>query len=64
MGGDNRINCFKCNFFYITWDVHYPHGCKAMGFKTKQLPSVTVYQSSGKPCQLFSEKKDIKPDQS
>jgi hypothetical protein len=35
-----------------------------MGFKTKQLPSMLVFQSSGKPCELYKEKTNKKPDQS
>jgi len=33
-----------------------PYGCKAFGFKTKQIPSAVVYQSSGKSCQGYEEK--------
>jgi hypothetical protein len=36
-----------------------PYGCKSFGFKTRQLPSVVVYQSSGKSCQGFEEKEKI-----
>lgn len=59
-----KINCYKCNYFYVTWDPQHPNGCKAMGFKSKLLPSITVYRSSGKPCQLFSKKAIRKPDPS
>ncbi|RLC23350.1 MAG: uracil-DNA glycosylase [Deltaproteobacteria bacterium] len=64
MTKDYRRNCFKCTFFYVTWDVQHPNGCKAMGFKTKQLPSVVVFKSSGKPCELYKKKILKKPDQS
>lgn len=60
----NRRNCFKCKFFYVTWDPKHPNGCRAMGFKTKQLPSVIVFQSSGNPCETYEEKTLKKPDQS
>jgi len=53
---DNRVNCYKCHFFFVTWEPSLPYGCRAMGFKTKQLPSIVVHRSSGKPCQLFQEK--------
>jgi len=56
MLNDIRRNCFKCSFFYITWDAKYPHGCKAMRIKTKQLPSIMVFQSSGNPCEFYKEK--------
>ena len=64
MPRDYRRNCFKCAFFYVTWDEQHPNGCKAMGFKTRQLPSVVVFQSSGKPCELYKKKTPNKPDQS
>jgi len=64
MNLDYKRNCYKCNYYYVTWDPQRPNGCKAMGFKSKQLPSITVYRSSGKPCQLFSEKVIRKPSQS
>lgn len=54
-----HIDCFKCRYFYITWDANQPRGCKAFGFKTKQLPSAVVFESSGKPCLKFSPKKTI-----
>ena len=58
-----RRDCFKCRFFYVTWDPQHPNGCKAMGFKTKQLPSTVVFQSSGKPCEAYKEKTFKSPDQ-
>jgi len=51
-----RINCNKCKHYYITWDTRMPYGCKAFGFKTRQIPSAVVYQSSGNACQGFEEK--------
>jgi hypothetical protein len=60
----HRVNCYKCIYFYVTWDPQCPNGCKAMGFKSKLMPSMTVFRSSGKSCQLFSEKTIRKPDPS
>jgi hypothetical protein len=51
-----RINCRDCKFYYITFDAGAPYGCRAYGFKSKQMPSVAVRQSSGNNCQLFSSK--------
>ncbi len=51
-----KINCRNCKYYYITWDSNMPHGCKAFGFKTRQIPSLVVFQSSGKDCQAFEEK--------
>lgn len=35
-----------------------PYGCKMFGFKSFQMPSLAVFQSSGKECQGFDEKPD------
>jgi hypothetical protein len=52
----NRINCFNCVHFAITWDVKFPKACKAFGFKTANMPSVTVFQSTGSECIAFTPK--------
>ncbi|WP_304544245.1 uracil-DNA glycosylase [Sulfurimonas microaerophilic] len=51
-----RINCRRCEYYFVTWEANQPHGCKAYGFKSKQLPSMVVFSSSGVPCSLFQEK--------
>lgn len=51
------IDCSKCIHFYITWDKKYPRGCKAMGFKSKEVPSAMVYKTSGVECLRFEKKK-------
>ena len=51
------IDCHKCKHYYVTWDKHFPHGCKAMKFKSKQLPSTVVFVSSNIECLLFEKKK-------
>ncbi|WP_108306088.1 uracil-DNA glycosylase [Metalysinibacillus jejuensis] len=51
-----RVNCFQCHYFKVTWDVNNPRACAAYGFKTKQLPSVVVKQSSGMDCMKFVPK--------
>jgi len=54
---EGRKNCRKCKHYYITWDAKFPYGCRLFGIKSKQIPSVVVYKSSGKVCQGFEEKK-------
>ncbi|WP_432408138.1 uracil-DNA glycosylase [Wukongibacter sp. M2B1] len=56
MEKNNRVNCFKCKYFYITWDPNNPKGCKYFVFKTQLIPSIAVLKSSGKSCQAFVEK--------
>lgn len=58
-----RINCYECIHHFITHQPNHPYGCKAYGFKSKKMPSVAVFESSGKPCQAY-EKKDSKSQSS
>ena len=48
-----RIVCQKCIHYYVTWEANRPHGCKAYGFKSKQIPSTIVLNSSGEKCQQY-----------
>jgi len=50
------IDCYKCEHFYVTWDTHFPHGCRSMKFKSRQLPPLVVLMSSQTDCLLFEEK--------
>jgi hypothetical protein len=53
-----NIDCTKCTHFYITWDKNYPRGCRAMGFKCREIPSVMVCKASGVECLRFEKKKE------
>ncbi|MFL8937656.1 uracil-DNA glycosylase [Rossellomorea oryzaecorticis] len=53
---EKRINCFKCRYFYTTWEPAHPRGCRGYSFKTKAMPSTVVLQSSGRPCLKFVRK--------
>ena len=46
-------NCLRCAHYQVTWDIQAPHGCKALGFKSRYLPHVHVKQTSGIHCQMF-----------
>lgn len=54
---ERRVDCNKCQYYYVTWDPKFPRGCKAFGFKTRELPSLSVFRSSGQPCLRFTPKK-------
>jgi hypothetical protein len=54
---DKKINCFTCKYFYLTWDKKYPRGCKAMGFKSREIPSQAVFQASGLDCAKYEKRK-------
>ncbi|MBN2654263.1 MAG: uracil-DNA glycosylase [Nitrospirae bacterium] len=47
------INCFKCRHFYITWDKKFRYGCRAMGFKSYEMPSDEVLNASRVECLRF-----------
>ncbi|MCK9472573.1 uracil-DNA glycosylase [Sulfurimonas sp.] len=55
-----RINCRRCQYYYVTWEAQRPHGCKAYGFKSSQIPSLLVFQSTGSDCTMFKEKNPSK----
>lgn len=52
-----KINCFHCIHFFITWDDRFPRGCRAMDFKSSKMPSTVVYEASGMQCAKFQPKK-------
>ena len=58
--GPKRSNCMGCQHFYITYETSHPYGCRAMAFKSKEMPNSVVFASSGMQCQLFSPKGPLK----
>jgi hypothetical protein len=57
---ETEINCFSCSRFYITYDIDFPYGCRAAGFKSRLMPSKEMYIISGIECQLFTEKEKLR----
>jgi len=53
---DARPNCFQCAAFFITYDSQRPYGCRAFGMKSRLLPALAIFQTSGQHCQLFQPK--------
>ena len=51
-----RIDCRKCENYYVTWEKKTPHGCTAMGFKSQVIPSAVVFRNTGHSCILFEPK--------
>jgi len=50
--------CHKCRHYYVTWEPKFPHGCRIMGFKSRQMPVVEVRRAMhGKDCLYFEVKK-------
>lgn len=49
-----EVRCNGCTFYYVTHDAAFPYGCRALAFKSRQLPSREVLIASGQACQLFA----------
>jgi len=58
---DSKIDCFKCVHYFNTWQPGAPRACRLFGFKSRQLPSEVVFESSGIRCAEFTEKKGGAP---
>jgi len=56
MAAPTQIICLACRHFYITYEPSHPYGCRALGFKSKEMPHRVVYASSGMECQSFVKK--------
>ena len=54
------INCLACKHYYVTWDRHFPYGCRKFEFKSKQVPSAEVLVSTGHRCIGFEPKEEEK----
>jgi len=52
-----RPDCFRCVHLAITHLPAHPYECRALGFRSKIIPYLEVFRSSGIPCQMFREKK-------
>jgi len=48
--------CRNCKNFFITHEPAQPYGCRAMGFKSRRIPSLVVFETSGMHCQLYAPK--------
>ncbi|MDR1395472.1 MAG: uracil-DNA glycosylase [Deltaproteobacteria bacterium] len=48
-----RFTCRLCCHYFVTWEPRQPHGCRAMGFKSKYLPYIEVWRISGQNCQYY-----------
>ena len=53
------IFCFNCKHFFITHDRHRRWGCRIFGFKSRMIPSIEVFASTGMKCAYKVAKKRI-----
>ena len=54
---DNIPRCTACTNYYITHDLKFPYGCRALRFKSARQPIQDVIETSGQPCLYFQAKK-------
>lgn len=48
--------CTRCAHYFVTFDARFPHGCRAMGFKSRQLPYKEILAVAGEACAAFTPK--------
>jgi hypothetical protein len=48
--------CWRCTHYFVTYDARFPHGCRAMGFKSARLPHTEVAAATGTTCVTFAAK--------
>jgi hypothetical protein len=52
-------NCWNCRFFGVSHIPANPYVCRAMGFRTKMLPSLEVLRVDGQFCRSFEAKASV-----
>ncbi len=50
------MRCNRCAHYYITHDVHFKYGCRALDFKSRRQPILDVLEASAEPCLYFQAK--------
>lgn len=48
--------CNNCQHYYITHDICFRYGCRALAFKSQRQPVLDVLAASGEPCHYFRKK--------
>lgn len=54
-----RPKCANCAHYYITYDPHFPYGCRAMNIKSKLPPHREVEAAAGMACQTFTLRQKV-----
>ena len=49
-------NCWQCRHFAVSHVPAAPYACRAMGFKSRLLPSLEVLRTDGHFCRAFEAK--------
>jgi len=59
-GSSKPVRCNDCIHYYITYDIRFRYGCRALGFKSQQQPIRVVMEASAQSCHYFFPKKQGK----
>jgi hypothetical protein len=57
--GRNSPDCFDCVHLHIVPDMARPRACDVFGVQCANLPSIEIYQATGKQCPAFEAKAKI-----
>ena len=49
-------DCFRCVHFKVTWEPAFPRACVLFGLKSRNLPAMEVFLSTGQHCFAFKDK--------
>lgn len=53
MDTEKAPNCLKCVYFKVTYEPAFPYSCAVFGVKSRDLPSLAVFRSTGHHCPSF-----------
>jgi hypothetical protein len=53
---DKPASCINCAHYYITHDINFRYGCRALDFKSQRQPILVVMEASGQQCHFFQKK--------
>ena len=59
-----HVNCYQCEYLFITHDKNKRYGCRKFGFKGPYFPSITVFSTTGTKCAYFKMKKRLENNES
>ena len=51
-----KVTCWDCKYFAISWDPNFRYQCNQMGFKSNNLPSQRVRMIDNRDCLAFKSK--------
>ena len=54
------VNCYQCEYLFITHEKNKRYGCRKFGFKGPYFPSITVFSTTGTKCAYFKTKKRLR----